>query len=95
MASINQMIEAAEKAGFVRTECVHPHKKGQRHVVLDYPEPLGNGTTGPFWRIHTDPNKVPHQTYISGSGPDHQQRRVSLVVAIIWAQRIASENPKT
>lgn len=92
MASINQMIEAVEAAGFVRTECVHPHKKGQRHVVLDYPEPLGNGTTGPFWRIHTDPNKVPHETYVQEAGTS--ARRTSLVVAIIWAQRIASENPK-
>lgn len=92
MASIFKMIKAAEAAGFVRTECVHPHKGGHRHIVLDYPHPLGNGTRAPIWRIHTDPNKVPHETYIVGH--DTEQRRVSLVTAITWAQRIAAENPK-
>lgn len=89
MASINQMIEAGEAAGFVRTECVHgtPH-----HVVLDYPEALGNGATGPFWRVHTDMSKVPHVTLISGT--DTPDQRVSLVNAIDFMQRVARMNPK-
>lgn len=92
MASINQMIEAAEDAGFVRTECVHPYRGGNPHIVLDYPKPLVEGQTTPVWRIHTDTNKVPHVTYVSG--PRNQQRRVSLIAAIMWARKVASENPK-
>lgn len=94
MTSITKMIEAAEAAGFVLTECVHPTPKGKlQHVVLDYPGPLGDKlTVTPIWRIHTDPNKVPHVTVIAHR---NMQRRVSLVTAIVWAQRIAAENPKT
>lgn len=89
MASVNQMIEAAEAAGFIRTVCTHDTPN---HVVIDYPEPLGNGTAGPFWRVHTDMSKVPHVTLISGT--DTPDQRVSLVNAIDFMQRVARENPK-
>jgi hypothetical protein len=90
MASVNQMIEAAEAAGFVRAECVH---KTSRHVVLDYPEALTKaGRSGPFWRIHTDMAKVPHVTLISGT--DTPDQRVSLKNAIDFAQSVARQYPK-
>lgn len=89
MASVNQMIEAAEAAGFVRTECVH---NTPNHVVLDYPEALVDSRSGPFWRIHTDMSKVPHQTLISGT--DTPDQRVSLKNAIDFARRVAAQNPK-
>jgi hypothetical protein len=87
MASLNQMIDAAEAAGFVRAECVH----GPQHVVLDYPEALTDkGRSGPFWRIHTDLDK--HVTLISGT--DTPDQRVSLKNAIDFAERVARQNPK-
>lgn len=89
MSSVNQMIEAAEAAGFVRTECVHDTPL---HVVLDYSEPLQDGQVTPLWRIHTDMTGVPHVTYIQGQ--DTPEQRVSLKNAIDFAQRIARENPK-
>lgn len=89
MASVNQMIEAAEAAGFVRTECVH---ETSNHVVLDYPAPLKDGQGDPFWRIHTDMSKVPHVTSIVGTDTDEQ--RVSLKNAIDFAQRVAARHPK-
>lgn len=89
MASINQMIEAAEAAGFVRAECAHGTPL---HVVLDYPEALEDSGPGPFWRIHTDMAKNPHVTYISGT--DTPDQRVSLKNAIDFAQRVAAQNPK-
>jgi len=90
MASINQMIEAAKAAGFVRTDCVH--EGGQQHIVLDYPEPLGEGTTDPHWRIHINVGRVPTLTHIVGTGTP--QQRSSLVTAIAWARRISTDHPK-
>lgn len=89
MASVNQMIEAAEVAGFVRAECAH---NTPNHVVLDYPEALVGSRSGPFWRIHTDMSKTPHQTLISGT--DTPDQRVSLKNAIDFAQRVAARHPK-
>lgn len=89
MASIDQMIEAGEAAGFVRAECVH---RSPHHVVLDYPEALTGPRFGPFWRVHTDMSKVPHVTLISGT--DTPDQRVSLVNAIDFMQRVVRENPK-
>lgn len=89
MASISQMIEAAEAAGFVRTECVH---KSPNHIVLDYPKPFEDRQVTRFWRIHTDAGKVPHVTYIGGT--DTPDQRVSLKNAIDFARRVAAENPK-
>jgi hypothetical protein len=90
MASINQMIEAAEAAGFVRAVCAHGTPN---HIVLDYPEALTEaGRSGPFWRIHTDASKTPHATLISGS--DTPDQRVSLKNAIDFAQQVAARNPK-
>lgn len=90
MSSINQMIDAAEAAGFERAECAH---KIANHIVLDYPEALTDkGRSGPFWRIHCDAAKVPHVTMISGT--DTPDQRVSLRNAIDFARRVAAENPK-
>lgn len=89
MASINQMIAAAEAAGFERTECAHDTPQ---HIVLDYPKPFEDRQVTRFWRIHTDMSKVPHVTYIGGTGlPD---QRVTLKAAIDFAQRVAAEHPK-
>jgi hypothetical protein len=90
MASINQMIDAAEAAGFERAECAHDDPQ---HVVLDYPEALtDNGRSGPFWRIHCDTSRRPHVTRISGT--DTPDQRVSLKNAIDFAERVAAQNPK-
>lgn len=89
MASVNQMIDAAEAAGFVRTECVHDTPQ---HVVFDYPEPFQDRQVTKFWRVHTDMSKVPHVTYIGGT--DTPDQRVSLVNAIDFMQRVAHQNPK-
>ena len=88
MASINQMINAAEAAGFVRVECVHDDPQ---HVVLDYPEPFVGGPD-PFWRIHCDASKNPHVTLITGT--DTPDQRVSLKNAIDFAERVARQYPK-
>jgi len=89
MSSINQMIGAAEAAGFVRVECVHDNPQ---HIVLDYPAPFRDGQVTRFWRIHTDMSKVPHQTLIGGT--DEPDQRVSLKNAIDFAQSVARQNPK-
>lgn len=89
MTSITKMMEAAEEAGFVRSECPHdtPH-----HLVYDYPAPLRNGQTTPLWRVHTDMAKVPHVTYIGGTGI--REHRVSLVRAIAFMQGIVEQHPR-
>jgi hypothetical protein len=89
VSSINQMIEAAEAAGFERAECVHDDPQ---HVVLDYPEALMDHRSGPFWRIHCDASRRPHVTLISGT--DTPDQRVSLKNAIDFAERVAAEHPK-
>lgn len=88
MASINQFTDAAEKAGFVRTECVHEPRT--YHIVFDYPKPLGNGTTEPFWRVHVNGAKVPHVTHISGT--DTPEQRVSLKNAIDFMDRVTRKD---
>lgn len=89
MASINQMMEAAEAAGFVRTECVHD---SPQHIVYDYPAPFQDRQVTPFWRVHTDMGKAPHVTYIGGT--DTEDQRVSLKNAIDFMQRVAARHPK-
>ena len=94
MASLNELIAAAEAAGFVRSTCVHEIPEDRfRHIVLDYPEPLVDGQMTPIWRIHVNVNTIPDTTYVA----EHRngQRRMSRKGAIEWAQRIAAENPKT
>lgn len=89
MASVNQMMEAAEDAGFVRVECVHDTPN---HIVYDYPEPFTDGQVTMSWRVHTDMAKVPHVTYIGGT--DTPEHRVSLINAIDFVQRVARDHPK-
>jgi hypothetical protein len=90
MASINQMINAAEAAGFERAVCVHDN---EHHIVLDYPEALTDkGRSGPFWRIHCDASKNPHVTLITGT--DTPDQHVSLKNAIDFAERVARQYPK-
>lgn len=92
MANIDQVIEAAEEAGWVQAECIHNETPGTRHLALDYPRALGNGTIGSFWRIHIDLNKVPRIAYTGGTGvPDG---RASLTKAIEFARQIAADHPK-
>lgn len=89
MTSILKMMEAAEAAGFVRTECVH---ETPQHLVYDYPAPFRDGQVTRFWRVHTDMSKVPHVTYIGGT--DVREHRATLVRAIQFMQQVASEHPK-
>lgn len=89
MASVNQMIDAAEESGFVRTEC---HHDTPQHIVFDYPAPLRDGQATPLWRVHTDMSKVPHVTYIGGTGVRAHQ--ASLVKAIAFMSEIAEQHPR-
>lgn len=89
MASVRQVREIAEEAGWTRTECVHP---GPGHIVFDYPRALGNGTIGSFWRVHINTAKVPHVTHIEGT--DTPTQSVSLNNAIDFIKRVSRQHPK-
>lgn len=90
MASVNQFLQAAQAAGFVRTTC--PHKEADRHIVRDYPAALVDGQTTPHWRVHVDISGPVNVTYIVGS--DTPQQRVSLKNAINFMRRVTLDHPK-
>lgn len=90
MATMNQFLQAAQGAGFVRNTCVHDNH--EQHVVRDYPEALKGETSKPLWRVHIDISRRPVVAYIGGS--DTPQQRVSLKNAIDFVQRVARDHPK-
>jgi hypothetical protein len=90
MATVEQVIEEAERCGFVATECVHEDSSG--HLTFDYPRPLGNGISRRFWRVHINNNKTPRSVYIAS--PDDGNQRVSLKNAIDFMRTVVAINPK-
>jgi hypothetical protein len=89
MASIQQVMAAAEEADWERTNCAH---ESPDHIVYDYPPDRKDDDSAPFWRVHINADQGRHVTYIIGS--DTTSQRVSLKNALDFIERVTAQYRK-
>lgn len=54
MASVNMVLGAGQKLGWVQVQCIHNQKYGVRHFALNWPHEITEGCTGPHAVVHLD-----------------------------------------